>query len=209
MLSEKFSRVQETHKTVPCAIRGPLCYDERMLRRYFAPLGFVIMIFSLLIFIKEALRCVTSITHWLLVFGWLAFVIYCIVSFFSIRVADKLEFSLEYERILNSWPPNNEMELFLFEGFFCTRLTCEFGYGKGIIVKKSFYLFSKSPICQNTIKGQGLFILENLNKSNIIIIPKNDQTEAWMNTALKISDIPTFPAVAFKQGYEPEPVVWD
>ena len=180
-------------------IRGYLCHDERLLRRYAAPVGLVIMTSFGLILFKEALRCKISITHWLLALGWLISVIWLMVLYRRIRVADKLEFSLEQGRILNSWPRNNEIELSLYESYFYTVLTCEFGYGKAT-KEKSFYLFSKSPICQNAIKGQGLFILENLNKANIIIIPKNDETQTWLNATLKIN-IPTFPTVAVKQGY--------
>lgn len=179
-------------------ISGGVCYEERVLRRFVAPVGLVIMIIFCFIFFREALRCEVSIIHWLLAFGWLVVVIHYIMLYCRIRVADKLEFSLEQGRILNCWPKSNKIELSLYESFFCTVLTCEFGYGKAT-TEKAFYLFSKSPIYRNTVKGQGLFILENLNRSNIIIIPKNSETERWLNTNFPINNIPTFPAVAYKQ----------
>ena len=168
-----------------------------MLRRYVAPVGLAIMILFAFILLAEALRYKSSLTHWLCTLGWFIFAISLIVSYYSIRVVNNLEFRLEQDRIINIWPKNNIMELDLSKSYFCTIITCEYCYGKAT-TKKSFFLFNKKPFDPSLIKGYGLSMLENINKNEIIIIPKNDVVDSWVKQVLKLNNIPTYPAVAFK-----------
>lgn len=179
-------------------ICGYICTkEEQVLRRCVAPIGLIMIVLFACVLWLEAFQSRTSIALWLFAFCWSAFVACLIVSYRRIRIADRLAFCIEQNIISNSWPPENRIEIDLCESFFYTMLTLEFGYGKAV-GKKTVYLFSEKPFPSDGIEADGLIALEKVNKSNIIIIPKTEETGAYLENNLCLKDIPVYPTIAFK-----------
>ena len=180
-------------------ISGYVCPEERMIRRYVVPTCGAFMLLVGCFLLIEALRHQVSISHWLCAICWFIYLVFLFVLFHRIRVADKLEFCIWQSKIINAWPGNCKIELDLSESYFCTLLTTEFSYAKAK-TERVFYLFSSKPIDSRNIKGGGLFLIESINKNNIIIIPKNAATDIWEKEILRLNNISVYPAIAFKQG---------
>lgn len=182
------------------AISGGVCSrEERVLWRYIVPIGLGVVAILAVILLAEAFRNKNSIGFWLFALAWLAFVIYLIVSYRRIRITDRLEFGIEQGRVTNSWPKGNIIALDLEDSYFCTLFTCAFAYGTAT-KKKSYYLFSHKPFNLGSIEEAGFHALEKINKNKIIIIPQTDVTDTWVRDVLRLTNIPAYPAVAFKQG---------
>lgn len=173
------------------AISGYLCPDERTLRRYLIPVGGVIMICFGGVLWVEAFRNIDSLLHWLLAVGWSLLVAFLLVR--SPSVIDNMQFSVEPGRVTNSCPSSGEVVLEVSRGLFVTTATVEFAYGKAT-TNKAFYLFSSKHFeSDSVVVGGGLSALERLHKRGIVIVPKNKDTEAWIEAEMKIK-VPVFPA---------------
>lgn len=173
---------------------GYICTDaERIARRYIAPVSLVVIQIVACFFFFKVFQSSDIGIALALAVSWIVFTICLIVSYCRVRVADRLAFHLEKEKITNSWPKDNKIELDLCDSYFCALFTCTFAYGKAS-KKKSFYLFSTNPFSPDSIKGAALRALENIHRSNIIIVPKTDMVDDWIKHNLHISDIPEIPS---------------
>lgn len=173
--------------------------DERMFWRYWAPVGLGIVGIFAIILLIEVFRIRNSVGAWLFAFAWLVFFIYLIVRYSKVCVTPQLEFSLEEGQIKNIWPKGNKIELNLAKSYFCTKFICPFAFGTATI-EKEYYLFSEKPLTLTRIKQNGFCTIEEINRNKVIIIPKTETTEIWVQQNVKVNQIPVYPAVAFKQG---------
>lgn len=97
---------------------GYICTDaERIVRRY-VPMMLVIFQFVACFFFLKAFKNSEKGPVLVLLVGWIVLTVLLIVSYCSVRVADRLEYSLEQNKIRNSWSKNNKIELDLRDSFF-------------------------------------------------------------------------------------------
>lgn len=175
-------------------IKGYLLTDgERVVRRYFVPIGIpLLLLFSFLLW-REAFKNSDSILHWVLAVVWFLFVSFLIVSSYSCHIIDSMQFYIEQNSIANISKSKTDVRLDLSENLFVTTLSIEFGYGKATLMR-TFYLFSARSFSIDDIKGNGLNTLKHINRNGIVIIPQKNEIDQWIHSELKIRNIPKFPA---------------
>ena len=114
----------------------------------------------------------------------------------KIRLVDNLQFAIYHNRIINqSKAKLIFLDLDATVTVYCTKETREFAYGKST-QNKVFYLFSDHPFSAEHIDGEGMFFLNRLHQHNILIIPENAQTNAWLAQNYRNITIPDCPRVA-------------
>ena len=114
----------------------------------------------------------------------------------KIRSVDNLQFAIYDNRMINQ----SKTKLIFLDldatlTLYCTKETREFAYGKST-QNKVFYLFSDHPFSAEHIDGEGMFFLNRLHQHNILIIPENAQTNAWLAQKYGNITIPDCPRVA-------------
>ncbi len=171
-----------------------LTKEEHIIRRYIVPFfGFpMLLLFSLYLWIF-AFKHPENVGHWGFASGWFLFVIALMVYFYTHRTIDEMQYHIGEHSISNTTPLKKDLKLNLFDQLYITLVSVEFAYGKATIMRK-FYLFSPQPFSNDDFKGSGgLITLEHFHKLGIIIFPTNERVDKWLNTELKINDIPEFP----------------
>ena len=173
---------------------GHICTkEERMIRCYGVPFGFIVMLVFACVLWMEATRNIGSLLHWLFAGGWSAFVASLIVIFCRSSDIAGMQFYINEFEIGNICAKRNT-RIELSENVYFTMYTCDFAYGKAT-VSRSFYLFSLKPFEDDYIKGEGLFVIKQLNKCGVIVIPRNKETDAWIVSVFKIPEFPSYPKI--------------
>lgn len=175
---------------------------ERAAQKYIAPFGIGLMaIFACILWI-EAVKSGGSVIHYLFACCLSAPTIFLVINSFRMRSIVELTFCIDAKTVSN-FSKGKKTSLHHFQTQFITVLTRDFAYGKATVTKK-FYLFSPHPIAPQYIRGQGLSVLKRLSDQNIIIIPQNQSTEAWVIDKLHLASVPDYPVVACLQGNSDE-----
>lgn len=185
--------------TEQTAITGYICTDEeRVLIKYVATFGLIVLVLFDCILWVQVFNNKSSLAHWLCAAGWSGFVAYLVVLHFRCRIVRQTQFRVTPGGIImNIYNPNNAVVLDVHDGIYITLVSFEFAYGKAS-KRKTFYLYSATPYTSDLENGGGLYALERIIRKGILIVPQDKEVDAWIASELKISNVPRYPAVAFK-----------
>lgn len=193
-------------KNVCTTDRYVLADDELIAIRCFTPftlVGFSVYTIILLIW---AFREKNDIVCWLFAGGFLLVLFILCYNTFRYLKYYFMQFCICDYKISNSVRSHPEVSLKLFDQLFFTTAAVEFSFGR-VERTKTFYLFSERKVQIDDIDGSGFNVLIKLYHNGIVIIPKTEATDLWINSELKISTIPNFPdSVILNQPPEQLPI---
>lgn len=179
-------------KNVCTTDRYVLSDDELFAIRCFTPIGLIGFSGYTIILLTMAFREKNDIVCWLFAGGFLLVLFVCCYDTFRYFKFYFMQFYICDYKISNSVRSHPEVSLKLFDQLFFTTAAVEFTFGR-VRRTKIFYLFSERKVQIDDIDGYDVKVLMNLYHNGIIIIPKTEVTDLWINSELKISDIPNFP----------------
>ena len=165
---------------------------ERGARQFTKVIGMPILVLLLIFFVSKTLKNWDNIVMWGVSSLWFIIVIYAIFNFRGYQIFDNMNFYVADNIITNTGNAKTENLIALSNQFHITTLSVEFGYGKSTQIRV-FYLFSYQSFSIDDIRGSGLHTLKYLTQNKIVIIPKNKETDEWIQNELRIGNIPEFP----------------
>lgn len=166
--------------------------DEILAIRCFTPISLVGFSGYTIILLIVAFREKNDIVCWLFASGFLLFLLVCCYDTFRYLKFYFMQFCICEHKISNSVRSHREVSLKLFDQLFFTTAAVEFSFGR-VGRTKTFYLFSERKVQIEDIDGSGVKVLKNLYHNGIVIIPKTEATDLWINSELKIEAVPNYP----------------
>ena len=193
-------------KNVCTTDRYVLSDDELLAIRVFTPIGLIGFFGYTIILLTIAFREKNDIVSWLFAGGFLLVLFILCYNTFRYLKYYFMQFCICDYKISNSVRSHPEVSLKLFDQLFFTTAAVEFTFGR-VERTKTFYLFSERKVQIDDIDGSGFNVLIKLYHNGIVIIPKTEATDLWINSELKISAIPNFPdSVILNQPPEQLPI---
>lgn len=112
--------------------------------------------------------------------------------------ATLLCYSINNNRVLMKGN-NTEYSIDMDQEFFLSVLPVAFS-AKGASWYEQFYIVSNSPLPEfEHIKSGGLYLITEVSRENIAILPVNKETQAWVAQTTCLVHIPEYPKVAYFQ----------
>lgn len=174
------------------SISGYVCTtkDDRRVRRWMAIVLLILFIGVTAVLIWQAALDGHPMFYWF-VLGWMSLCVVIMIEGYRNCYVDDIAFAIELGVVSNTYP-NRCVSLDLPHIRYVSILTCHMSK-KAPRPEISFYLLSSNPIVDAYIEYDGLKWIRGLQEHDIVIIPQNVETDAWVTSMLKIENVPIYP----------------